>query len=62
MCEYIYICIYIYIYICIYIHTYIYVCVYVCMYIYSEVMKTIQCADPPHHRSGLYIYHIVYSI
>ena len=22
------------------------------MYIYSEVMKTIQCPHPPHHRNG----------
>ena len=36
------------------------VCVCVCVYtyiriyihIYSEVMKTIQCAHPPHHHNG----------
>ena len=24
----------------------------ICMYISSEVMKTIQCAHPPHHPNG----------
>ena len=27
-----------------------YICMYI--YIYSEVMKTIQCAHPPHHHNG----------
>ena len=44
---------YIYMY---YIYILIYTCVYmymhICMYISSEVMKTIQCAHPPHHPNG----------
>ena len=33
-----------------YIYMYIYVCI-LYIYIYSEVMKTIQCAHPPHHHN-----------
>ena len=47
MCVCIYIYIYIYICIYIYIHTY----KYKYKYKYSDVMKTIQCAHPPHSSS-----------
>ena len=26
--------------------------IYIYIYIYSDVMKTIQCAHPPHHHNG----------
>ena len=29
-----------------------YVCIHIYIYIYSDVMKTIQCAHPPHHHNG----------
>ena len=37
---------------CVYIYIYIYMYIYIYIYIYSEVMETIQCAHPPHHRNG----------
>ena len=34
----------------VYVELYIYIYIYI--YLYSEVMKTIQCAHPPHHHNG----------
>ena len=31
---------------------YVYIYIYTYIYIYSDVMKTIQCAHPPHHHNG----------
>ena len=49
-----YIYIYIYMCVCVYIYIYIYIMyIYIySVYIYSDLMKTIQCADPPHHHNG----------
>ena len=37
---------------CVYIIYYTYIYIYITIYIYSEVMKTIQCAHPPHCHNG----------
>ena len=33
-------------------YMYIYIYIYIYIQIYSDVMKTIQCAHPPHHHNG----------
>ena len=37
---------------CVCIYIYIYIYIYINTQIYSDVMKTIQCAHPPHHHNA----------
>ena len=47
---------YIYIYICIYMYimyiTHIYIYIHIYIYLYSDIMRTIQCTQSPHHHNG----------